>query len=87
MGAGSGVVHSEFNPSSSEPVHFLQIWILPREKGGAPAYRDLDTRTLPRSDGLALLASPDGRDGAAIEGGPAELRAREETSFLLFRLA
>lgn len=42
MGARSGVVHSEFNPSSSEPVHFLQIWILPREKGGAPAYRDLE---------------------------------------------
>lgn len=65
MSAGSGLVHSEKNPSQSEPAHFLQIWIEPREKGGAPRYAEW----LPPADGeilpQRLLASPDGRDGSA----------------------
>ena len=62
MSAGSGVTHSEFNPSDTEPVHFLQIWIIPAEKGAKPRYQEksiLETRT---SDGLTLVASGDGRD-------------------------
>ena len=50
MRAGSGVVHSEYNPSSSEPTHFLQIWIVPGERGLTPAYgqRSVRSRDGPR---------------------------------------
>ncbi|MEM9398769.1 MAG: pirin family protein [Verrucomicrobiota bacterium] len=67
MSAGDGVRHSEYNPSDVEPVHFLQIWIEPREKGGAPQYADFktDTATDAQSSQLLLLASPDGVDGSA----------------------
>jgi hypothetical protein len=60
MSAGTGVVHSEFNPSKSEPVHLLQIWILPRSKGIAPGYEQKRLEPAP----LRLIASPDGRDGS-----------------------
>jgi redox-sensitive bicupin YhaK (pirin superfamily) len=64
MSAGTGVTHSEFNHSSSEPVHFLQIWLQPNRLGVAPAY---DQRHFPleerRGRWLALV-SPDGRDGS-----------------------
>lgn len=67
MSAGSGVVHSEFNPSAENPVHFLQIWLIPQEAGGEPRYRDFDTSQRRKENGLAVLASPDGReDSAAI---------------------
>jgi redox-sensitive bicupin YhaK (pirin superfamily) len=62
MSAGTGVVHSEFNASSSEPVHFFQIWILPAEEGIAPGYEqklfDEDKGT------LRLLVAPGGEGGA-----------------------
>ena len=61
MSAGTGVSHSEVNPSSTEPVHLLQIWLMPNESG-EPRYRDFDTKPLRQHDGLTLLASPDGRD-------------------------
>ncbi|MEI6607038.1 MAG: pirin family protein [Verrucomicrobiota bacterium] len=66
MSAGSGVTHSEFNPSSSEPAHFLQIWIKPRHQGLAPSYTEWHPS--PANDGAAkvLVISPDGRDGSAI---------------------
>ena len=64
MSAGTGITHSEFNPSRTEPVHLLQIWITPDRKGHTPRYAEwspgaveIGTRT--------LLASPDGRDGSA----------------------
>lgn len=60
MSAGSGVEHSEFNPSSSEPVHLLQIWITPTSPGGAPRYADFDSKPLQKKNGLTLLASPTG---------------------------
>ncbi len=65
MSAGDGVMHSEFNPSPDEKVHFLQIWIQPREKGGEPRYRDFDTASRRQTNGLALLASPDGAQDSA----------------------
>jgi redox-sensitive bicupin YhaK (pirin superfamily) len=64
MRAGTGVRHSEYNPSETEPVHFLQIWILPDRPGLAPAYgqRAVDQEAARR--GFTLLASRDGRDGS-----------------------
>lgn len=64
MSAGRGVTHSEFNASEKEPVHFLQIWIIPQERGTPPGW---DQRAFPaeeRQGRLRLLVSPDGRDGS-----------------------
>ncbi len=65
MRAGRGVVHSEFNASHREPVHFLQIWIKPREAGGEPRYAQ---RSASDAHGLILLASGDpAKDAIHIE--------------------
>lgn len=64
MSAGSGIRHSEYNGSDSEPVHFYQIWILPDRAGAAPAYEDRAFPPEGRRNRLQLLASPDGRDGS-----------------------
>lgn len=64
MSAGTGIAHSEMNGSDREPVHFLQIWVLPGQRGAAPRY---DQRAFP-GEGLVLVASPDGRDGALTLG-------------------
>ena len=64
MTAGTGVVHSEHNASQTEPVHFLQIWLIPSQHGLPPGY---EQRTFPAEDKagrLRLVASPDGRDGS-----------------------
>jgi quercetin 2,3-dioxygenase len=64
MSAGTGVTHSEFNASKSEPVHLLQIWMFPEKKGFQPAY---DQKNFPREERqgkLRLVASPDGRNGS-----------------------
>src|SRR3569832_2034752 len=62
MAAGTGVLHSEFNPSATEPVHLLQIWIVPDKKGLKPQYAERTGTQLP--DGaLNLVASKDGRKG------------------------
>lgn len=63
MSAGSGVRHSEFNPSKETPSHLLQIWIEPDQKGGAPRYADRSLKTVP-SGQLQLIASKSGRDGS-----------------------
>ena len=60
MTAGSGIQHSEFNGSESEPVHFLQIWLLPDRRGLKPGYEQM--KLAPSRNRLALVASPD--DGA-----------------------
>jgi len=65
MSAGSGVLHSEFNPQADKPSHFLQIWIQPRSQGGEPRYQDFDTAERRVKNGLFLLASPDGASGSA----------------------
>ena len=64
MRAGTGVQHSEFNASRTDPVHFLQIWIVPDRRGLQPAYaqRTFDREAARR--GFVLLASNDGRDGS-----------------------
>ena len=63
MAAGTGVQHSEFNPSPSEPVHLLQIWLLPDRKGVKPRYAERTGETLPGGR-LNLVASKAGRDGS-----------------------
>jgi redox-sensitive bicupin YhaK (pirin superfamily) len=64
MSAGTGVTHSEFNPSREEPVHFLQIWLLPRERGLPPGYEQKGFPEEERRGRLRLIAAGDGRDGA-----------------------
>lgn len=64
MSAGTGVTHSEMNPSSDEPVHFLQIWILPERKGITPGYEQKTFEDDERRGTLRLVASRDGRDGS-----------------------
>jgi len=56
MSAGTGILHSEFNASSTAPLRFLQIWITPQQKGLTPSYQQ---RPFPSTPGLTLLASPD----------------------------
>jgi redox-sensitive bicupin YhaK (pirin superfamily) len=64
MRAGTGVTHSEYNHSKTEPVHFLQVWIVPDRRGLEPAYgrRAFDRDAVAK--GFVLLASRDGRDGS-----------------------
>jgi len=64
MSAGSGVTHSEMNPSGDESVHFLQIWILPAERGITPSYEQKTFADAERRNTLRLVASPDGSDGS-----------------------
>jgi len=64
MRAGTGVTHSEYNASKTEPVHFLQIWIVPGARGLAPRYDQKTFDVDAARKGLVLLASKDGRDGS-----------------------
>ena len=86
MSAGSGVVHSEFNGSRDEPVHFLQIWLLPEKRGVKPGYQQKKFEFAPGKP--TLLASRGGRDGsvdinqdASVYG--AKLDGAEKISFEL----
>ena len=88
MSAGTGVMHSEKNPSSSEPVHFLQIWIEPEMRGITPGYEQKTFPPEERDGRLRLVASRDGRDGsltihqdvdlytATLHGAPLEFALR-----------
>lgn len=66
MSAGSGVAHSEFNPSAKDPVHFLQIWIVPSESalGAEPRYQQMHVGPEEKRGKLRLMLSPDGADGS-----------------------
>jgi quercetin 2,3-dioxygenase len=74
MRAGTGVTHSEYNDSSTEPVHFLQIWIVPDTPGLTPAYGQRAYDSAAARRGFALLASRDGRDGSLQVQQDVELR-------------
>ena len=85
MSAGRGVRHSEYNQSSEEPVHFLQIWIEPAEQGIEPSYAQKDF-SAERKGALRLVASRDGRDGSLTlyrdtDILAAELAAGERTEY------
>jgi len=64
MSAGTGVTHSEFNASDTEPVHFLQIWVLPEHDGLQPSYEQKTFSADKKRGQLRLVGSRDGRDGS-----------------------
>src|SRR5262249_42247242 len=66
MTAGTGVRHSEFNPSETEAVHFYQIWLLPDRLGHVPSYEQKYFPEAERDGKLRLVASPNGREGSLI---------------------
>lgn len=66
MSAGTGVMHSEFNHSDNDEVHFLQIWIQPAAKGIAPGYEEKHFDAASKRGRLRLIASPDGLDGSVL---------------------
>ena len=64
MSAGTGIRHSEFNASRTDPVHFLQIWIIPEQEGLSPGYEQKHLPAEARRGALRLIGSRDGRDGS-----------------------
>jgi redox-sensitive bicupin YhaK (pirin superfamily) len=78
MSAGTGVTHSEFNPSKTEPVHFLQIWVLPGAKGLPPGYEQKKFSVPEKS--FRLVASPDGSDGSVSINQDAKIYAGRLTN-------
>ncbi|HEY2137262.1 MAG TPA: pirin family protein [Xanthobacteraceae bacterium] len=75
MSAGTGIRHSEFNHSKDEPVHFLQIWVLPDRQGIAPRYDQKSFSDDEKRGHLRLVASPDGRNGSILIHQNAEIYA------------
>jgi redox-sensitive bicupin YhaK (pirin superfamily) len=96
MTAGTGVLHSEFNPSGKDWVHLYQIWLLPGRKGLTPSYEELVVHEQQKRGRFRLVASPDGADGSltihqdarlylatlAPEGGVAHEIARGRAAWL-----
>jgi quercetin 2,3-dioxygenase len=66
MSAGTGITHSEFNPSATEPVHLYQIWLFPERKGIEPGYEQKRFPDEERHDRLRLVASRDAADGSLL---------------------
>src|SRR3569832_2112756 len=66
MSAGTGVRHSEFNPSSTQPVHFLQIWIQPNAQGIEPSYEEKRFSVQEKRGRLRIIASPDQAEGSVL---------------------
>lgn len=73
MTAGTGITHSEYNPSPTEAVHFLQIWILPEARGLQPGYEQKSFPSAEKQGVLRLVASRDGRNGSVTVHQDAEL--------------
>jgi hypothetical protein len=78
MSAGTGVVHSEYNASDKEAVHFLQIWIEPSVRGAAPSYEEKRFDDATKRGQWRLIASGDGRDGS--------VRIQQDASLFVTRL-
>lgn len=64
MSAGTGILHSEYNPSESEWVHLLQIWIVPNQRNLQPSYEQKNYSVDEKRNNLRLIASPDGKDNS-----------------------
>ncbi len=75
MSAGSGVLHSEFNASATDLVHFLQIWIHPAAAGGTPGYEQRHFAADSKRGRLCCIVAPDGADGALRIGQDARIHA------------
>jgi hypothetical protein len=75
MSAGTGVTHSEFNASDEQDLHFLQMWVLPARANTAPRYEQRNFPDEQRRGRLALVVSPDGRDGSLTIGQDVRLYA------------
>lgn len=75
MSAGTGVLHSEYNASTTEPVHFLQIWIQPDHVGRKPGYEQKTFAASEKRGRLRLVASKDGRDGSVTVHADASIHA------------
>jgi len=75
MSAGTGIRHSEFNHSKTEPVHFLQIWVMPDRQGIAPRYEQKTFPDAEKRGRLRLVGSSDGRDGSVVIHQDVELLA------------
>ncbi len=75
MSAGTGVMHSEFNHAADRTTHFLQIWILPSQRGIAPGYEQKRFEAPEKRGRLRLVASPDGREGSVTIHADATLSA------------
>ncbi|WP_219218282.1 pirin family protein [Variovorax boronicumulans] len=75
MSAGRGVMHSEFNHKKDETTHFLQIWLLPNERGIAPGYEQKQFDAADKRGRLRLVASPDGSEGSVTVHADARLYA------------
>lgn len=75
MTAGSGVRHSEFNPSATDPLRLLQIWLIPSVRGAAPRYEVKELTPEDKAGRLALFISEDGREGSIKTLAPAEIYA------------
>ncbi len=75
MSAGTGVMHSEFNHQADATTHFLQIWIIPSQRGIAPGYEQKHFGTSAKRGRLALVASPDGAEGSVTIHADARIRA------------
>jgi redox-sensitive bicupin YhaK (pirin superfamily) len=75
MSAGTGVAHSEFNGSKTELVHFLQIWLIPSQRGITPGYEQKTFSSADKQGRLRVVASPNGRDGSVTINTDATLYA------------
>lgn len=75
MSAGTGIRHSEYNASDSDPVHLLQIWILPDARDIAPGYEQIEIPAEEMKGALRLIASKDGRDGSVSMNASTDLYA------------
>jgi redox-sensitive bicupin YhaK (pirin superfamily) len=75
MSAGTGIRHSEFNPSATEPVHFLQIWLVPEEERLQPEYEQKHFSDEDKRSGMRLIVSRDGRDASLTIHQDADLYA------------
>ena len=75
MSAGTGVLHSEMNPSPTQPVHFFQIWLMPEKRGIPPSYEQKRFGPEEKQGRLRLVASRDGREGSITVNQDADLYA------------